>query len=180
MGDLTNPTSADHLAQEAGSFEPQRANNFSIEIPLPGSDKDVVVAALESFKLPRMTNDVVELHNQNEVRFVAGKAKAEDGELVIKDFVDKDALGALLRWRNKVYSSITGKIGLAKDYKLTCSVVLTAPDGTTQRVCKVRGTWPPSDPDYTPLNMTASEKTLLTLSLKCDKTDWSDSITGLV
>lgn len=177
---LSNPQSADHLAAEAGAFEPQRVCNFSVEIPLDGSDKDVVIAALESFKLPKMSQDKIELHYQNGVTFVAGKAKTEEGSLVIKDIVDRDVLGAILRWRNKVYSVKTGKVGLAKDYKKTCYLVVTGPDGSYQRQCKLTGVFPPADPEITDFNMTSNEKVVLTTALSCDKTDWSDSINGLI
>jgi len=177
---LSNPTSADHLAAEAGAFEPQRVSNWSLEIPLDGQDKDVIIAALEAFKLPKITNEAIELHFQNGVTFVAGKAKTDQGSLTVKDIVDRDVLGALVRWRNAVYSVKTGKIGLAKDYKKTCYLVLTAPDGTYQRQCKLIGVFPPADPDYPDLNMTTSDKVVLTMPLSCDKPDWSDSINGIV
>jgi hypothetical protein len=177
---LTNPTSPEHLSGEAGAFEAQRVNNFSIEIPLDGADKDCVIASLEQFKLPKMTNDKVELHYQNGVVYVAGKAKADDGSLVLKDMVDRDVLGAIMRWRNKVYSSKTGKIGFAANYKKTCHLVMTAPDNTLQRVCTLVGVFPVGDPDFNEFNMTSGDKMLLTVTLSCDKTDWAESIQGLV
>ena len=178
---LTNPPqSADHLAGEAGSFEPQRGNNFSVELALSnGDDKDVIIMALEGFTLPTITNEKVELHYQNGVVFVAGKAKTEDGSLVVKDFVDRDVLGAMLRWRKQVHNAKTGQIGYAKDYKVTGSLVMTGPDGTTERVCKLRGLWPLSDPKFTDFAMGSSEAIKLSLQLSCDRTDWSGSISGL-
>lgn len=177
---LTNPQSPDHLAQEAGSFEPQRVSNFSLEIPLDGADKEVIIMALESFTLPKITNDKIELHYQNGVVYVAGKAKSDDGNLVLKDMVDKDVLGAMMRWRNQVWSSKTGKVGLARDYKKTGYLVLVAPDNSTIRVCKLVGLWPTADPAFPDLNMTSNDKVVLTCPLSCDKPDWGDAVAGLI
>jgi hypothetical protein len=177
---LTYPTAPDHLAAEAGSFEPQRVSNWAVEIPLPGADKDVIIAALESFKLPKTSNEKITLAYQNGEVYVAGKAKTDEGQLIVKDIVDRDVLGALLRWRNLVYSHKTGKIGLAKDYKKTVYLVMTAPDGTYQRTAKLVGVFPPADPEFTDLTMTGNDKVTLTIGLSCDKTDWGESINGLV
>jgi hypothetical protein len=68
---LTNPQSADHLAAQAGTFEPQRQNNFSIEIALDNADKDLIIMGLEGFSLPAVTNEQIVLNNQNEQRKVA-------------------------------------------------------------------------------------------------------------
>lgn len=180
MSGLQNPQAADHLAQEAGSFEPQRVFNFSVEIPLDGADKDLIIMALDSFKLPKTTNEKIELHYQNGMIYVAGKAKTDEGSLVLKDFADKDVIGAVMRWRNKVNSSKTGKVGLARDYKKTAYLTMTAPDGSYVRVCKLKGVFPPADPDLTEFNMGGNDVIKLTLPLSCDKTDWSETVTGLI
>lgn len=175
---LENPTSADHLAAEAGSFEPQRANNFSVEIALGESDRDLISMGLDGFTIPAVSNESIEIHYQNEVRKVAGKASVEDGSLKLKDFVDQDTRGAILRWRKLVYDQATGKIGLAKNYKKTVNVVMTAPDGTSVRVAKLKGVYPSADP-ATDLAMEGSDKVLMEVPLSVDKVDWSENISGL-
>lgn len=177
---LANPQAPDHLAAEAGSFEPQRVHNFSVEIPLGQKDKDVINLSVSSFKLPKMENEIVTLAFQNGEVYIAGKAKTSGGSIVVKDFVDQDTLGAIMRWRNLVFSSKTDKIGLAKNYKKTVFVVLTGPNGDGVRMCKLSGVFPPADPDFTDLSMSNNGIVELTLTLSCDKTDWSSSITGLV
>jgi hypothetical protein len=174
---LTNPQSADHIAAEAGTFEPQRQNNFSLEIPLSGTDKDYISMALHGLTLPQQTNEVGEIEFQNETRKYAGKANVEEGTLILKDFVDVDTLGAVLRWRKQVYDPQTGNIGLAKDYKKTGYAILTGPDGSGERVAKLIGCWPSADPSFD-LNMEGSDKILLEVPIQIDKTDWSGSITG--
>jgi len=174
---LTNPTSADHLAAAQGSFEPQRHNNFAVEIPLDNADKDLVLVGLQGFTLPRQSNETIELHYQNEKRKVAGQVTVDEATLSLKDFVDVDTRGAVMRWRKKVYDPQTGKVGLAKDYKKTIHVVMTGPDGDTVRVAKLVGCWPSSDPSVE-LTMEGGEKVLMEVPLAVDKIDWSESISG--
>lgn len=174
---LTNPQAADHIAAEAGTFEPQRQNNFSLEIPLSGTDKDYISMALHGFTLPQQSNEVTEVEYQNETRKVAGKVSVEEGNMVLKDFVDVDTLGAILRWRKQVYDPQTGKVGLAKNYKKTGYVILTAPDGSGERVAKLVGCWPSADPSFD-LSMEGSDKILLEVPIQIDKTDWSESVVG--
>jgi hypothetical protein len=174
---LTNPQAADHIAAEAGTFEPQRQNNFKLEIPLPGTDKDYISMALHGFTLPQQTNEVVEVEFQNETRKVAGKATVEEGTMILKDFVDVDTLGAVLRWRKQVYDPQTGNIGRASDYKKTGYVILTGPDGEDERVAKLIGVWPSADPSFD-MNMEGSDKILLEVPIQIDKNDWSGSIVG--
>lgn len=174
---LSNPQSADHIAAEAGAFEPQRKNNFAIEIPLPNADKDLVLVALQGFSLPKQGNDVVELQYQNEKRKVAGQVSVDESTLTLKDYVDVDTRGAILRWRKQVYDPQTGKVGLAKNYKKTVHVVMTAPDGTSQRVAKLVGAWPSADPTID-LAMDGGDAVMMECPIAIDKIDWSISIQG--
>lgn len=174
---LTNPQSANHIAAEAGSLEPQRQNNFSVEIPLDGNDGDLVVMALHGFTLPQQVNEVIEIEYQNEKRKVAGRASAEEGSLTLKDFVDTDVRGAILRWRKQVYDPQTGNIGLAADYKKSLDVVMHGPNGENTRVCKLIGCWPSADPSVE-LTMDGSDKIMMEVPIQIDKIDWSGSIQG--
>lgn len=174
---LTNPQSADHIAQQDGSFEPQRLNNFSIEIPLDGADRDLIVAGLHGVKLPAQKNTPQKIEFQNESRKVAGQAEVDDGNISIKDFADQDTLGAILRWRKKVYDPVTGKIGLAKNYKRTCNLILHAPDGSFERIGKLIGVWPIQDPEFEGKSEDPAKR-IMEVPLSIDKIDWSGSITG--
>lgn len=174
---LTNPTSAEHIAQEAGSFEPQRSNNFSIEIPLPAADRDLIIAAIHGLELPQQSNEVQEHEFQNERVKTAGQQTVEEMSLTLKDFVDMDVRGAILRWRKLVYDPLTGLIGLAADYKKTCNVILHAPNNTFVRVARLQGVWPSADPAIS-LTMEGGEKVLMEVPLQIDRINWSDSISG--
>lgn len=168
---LQNPQAADHLAASAGEFEPQRTNNFSIEIPLGGQDKDLIIAALEGFTMPTTKNEIQEMKYQNETRKVAGPANVEQGNLKLKDFCDIGVRWALLRWRKQVYDKTTGKVGLAKNYKKTCFVVLHGPDGSNERVAKLLGVFPPEDPPDA-LDMSSPAPIMMEMPLSSDKVLW--------
>jgi len=174
---LTNPQAADHIAAEAGTFEPQRQNNFSFEVALGSADKDVIVMALQGFALPNESNDPVEVPYQNEKRKVAGQYGVDDMQLTVRDYVDVDVRGAIMRWRKKVYDPQTGKIGLAKDYKKTGWIILTAPDGTSRRVCKCKGCWPQAVNGGS-LAMDSADQIQIEVTLSVDKADWSESLVG--
>jgi len=175
---LENPQSADHIAGEQGSFEPQRMNNFSVEIPLGDADRDLIEMGLKGFSLPSATNEIITVNYQNETRKVAGQVNVEEGNLALHDFVDADVRGAILRWRQLVYQVRTGNIGYAKDYKKTLNVLLKGPDGQKIRIAKLIGTWPTQDPPAD-LDMESPDKLLMEVPLSVDKIDWSDSIDGL-
>ena len=168
---LTNPQAADHIAAEAGTFEPQRSNNFSIEVSLEEADKDLIIMGLQSVPLPNESNDEIEIQYQNEKRYVAGQYTVDSTTLIVRDFVDQDTRGALMRWRKKVYDPATGQVGLASSYKKTANIVMTAPDGSQQRVCKMRGVWPQAMTGGN-LAMDASDQVLVELTLRIDKALW--------
>jgi hypothetical protein len=168
---LTNPTSADHIAGEQGSFTVQPQNNWSLEVALSGADGDLIVASLEAFTIPGATNEEIEVSYQNEVRKVAGRVTVDTQTLTLKDWVDQPILAAVLRWRKLVYDQATGKIGLAKNYKRTGTGILYAPDGSTERTVDLIGLWPTQDPQIA-LDMNSSEKVLLEVPLSCDKVAW--------
>jgi hypothetical protein len=168
---LTNPQSADHIAAEAGSFEPQRQNNFSLEIPLGSADKDLIVLSVQSVPLPNESNDEVEIQHQNEKRYVAGQATVDTTSMTIHDYVDRDTRGAVMRWRKQVYDPATGQIGLAKNYKKTAYIIMTAPDGTEERICKLKGCWPQAVTGGN-LGHDGSEPVMIEVTLRFDKVLW--------
>ena len=167
------PLNADHIAAQSGAFEPQRQNNFSIEFyGLDGDDKNIFILALKSIdSIPGHENAPVILKYQNEERRVAGPATTTGCTIALHDFVDQETRNAMLRWRRKVYDPATGAMGLAKDYKKEGAVILHAPDGSNERVCRLIGSWPDKDPKGA-LNMNTTEPVQLDLSISVDKVQW--------
>lgn len=168
---LTNPQSADHIAAGAGTFEPQRSNHFTIEIALGASDKDLIVMGLQSVPLPNESNDEIELQFQNERRFVAGQYMVDATQLILRDYVDQDTRGAVMRWRKQVYDPATGQVGLATNYKKKANIIMTAPEGSQERVCKLSGCWPQSVTGGN-LAYDGSENVLVEVTLRFDKVLW--------
>lgn len=162
---------ADHIASDKGGYEPQRGNHFMLS--LPGVDgAELIYLAIESITIPVGKSNVVVVRWGNEARKVAGNTDYEDVQMVVTDYVDTAVRDALLKWRRRVFDPTTGKVGLAKDYKVRASIVLTAPDGTSyQRTAKCIGLWPNADPT-TELTMENSDKVRMTVPLTVDKVKW--------
>jgi len=170
--------SADHIAQQGGGFEPQRQNNWSLEIVgLTGNDQDLIALALSGVsEIPGAENATVEIAYQNEKRYVAGQAVTGPFTLTLVDYVDQAIRDAIIRWRRQVYDPTTGNIGLAKNYKMTGNLILNAPDDSSYRQGQLLGIWPNKDPGGA-LDMNSSEKVLIEVPIVVDKVVWALGIT---
>lgn len=156
-----------------GNYEVQRQNNWYFEVTPPsGGNNDtkrVIELALDVGFLPNESSEPVEIHFVNEVVYVAGKPRFETGTLTLKDYVDQPVMKSVSDWRKKVYDPETGKIGLAKDYKVDASIVLFAPDGTYRREWTLRGCWPESVNYGGTLDMSTMEQNKIEITLRYDK-----------
>jgi hypothetical protein len=161
--------SAQHIAAASGFYEPQRGNNWCIEIALDDAgDQVVIMQCLDSIAGIRESNEAIEIHYGNEVRYVAGKTRYQPIDLVVKDFVDIGAANALLKWRRQVYNPETGSIGLAREYKKNADLVLVAPNQTISRYYKLIGVYPESYNSGN-LSMGSNEQVLVTVTLRIDR-----------
>lgn len=167
--------SADHIAAQGGSFEPQRANNgllFIEGLTIFGDTapqgNSVVTLAIESFPMPKQRNDPIELPFLNQSRKVAGQGMVDAMEVVLRDFVDQPVLTVLQNWRNSVYDPISGRLGLASTYKREAFAHLISPDGAKSRAYKLEGVWP-SMVDPGDIDMNNPEKSLINMTLEVDK-----------
>lgn len=168
-------TNANFLAAEAGSCEPQRQNNFTVTFVLNAEQFSM---GLQGFTVPKQSNEPVELQYLNEKRKVAGQTSVEEATLVLKDYVDVETRGAVLRWRTLVYDPSTGKIGLAKNYKKHLKVEMYAPDNSSNvRVATLIGCWPISDPAIT-LSMENGDKVLMEVPISVDRISWAGGGVG--
>lgn len=173
--------SADAIAHMTGGFEPQRTNNGMLVIVGLGNggaggaggaggsgSDDLLRLSIDTFPLPKQQNGSIELDYLNEKRKVAGKVTIDDMDIVYKDWVDKETAKILWEWRVSVYDPLTGKVGLARDYKKKGLITIFAPNGTLQREWEVYGMWPMNmDPgDY---DMAGEENVKITMSIAVDK-----------
>lgn len=160
--------SANFLAN--GSFEPQRQQNWTFQVTIPGSaaSQTYLSSAVESSNLPQLTIEEIPLHWMNEIRYVAGKATYETIPLRLKDMVNVGIAKAVYDWQRRVYDPETGNISFADKYKLESSLILYAPDMSTERVWNLYGCWPRG---FNPgaLDMSSNEKVLLDVTIRYDR-----------
>lgn len=140
---------ADHIAQERGAWEPQRANNAIIHLVLPsrlsgGNDaENLLILSLQSFDMPKEATNVSMLDYLNEQRKFAGRTTFDDVPVVFNDYVDQRTAETLRKWRQLVYDPYTGRVGLARDYKSHAIISQASPDGAAfVRETKLLGVWP--------------------------------------
>lgn len=161
---------ANHIGGASGGFEEQRSNNGRLIITgLDGAGRDdVLTLAVNSFALPKAVTAILESGYLNETRKFAGKTTYEDLAVTFKDAVDKDIAGTLARWHRQVKDPVSGKIGLARDYKKTAYMSVFAPDGSTERRYRLEGVWPQSyDPGE--IDMNGDELMRISITLVIDK-----------
>lgn len=182
MGITFNSMFADHIAQQAGAFEPQRVNNALLYLNVPAtitgqnmggaivsSVNNVLVLSLDSFPFPKQDNNVQSTKYLNETRKFAGAAGVSGIDVVYKDFCDMATASILWAWRQAVYDPYSGRIGLARNYKSTADVYLASPDGMSfVRSYYCVGVWP-SALDHGAANMDADDIQKITVSFAVDK-----------
>lgn len=157
------------LAQARGLLEPQRQDNWLLQIALEDSRgvRDILIA-LEGFTPPIETTGDVTLGYMNSSSYVAGKTNVEAMRLTCKDLVDKEVAAAFLRWRRKVFNPETGVTGLAKDYKRMAEAILFAPDGSLERRYQYYGCWPTSFHPGT-FDMNSGDKVVIEVPIRVDR-----------
>lgn len=138
------PLSSDHIASQAGFFEPQRVNHYKATFFLPNIvDQNMISLSIVAGSLPQEANEVIVMAHKNEKVKVAGSFTLDDFSFKVRDFCTNNTYGALRRWRRLVYNEITGAVGFAAAYKVRGLIELTSPDGLTiSRLWELRGCWP--------------------------------------
>ena len=180
---------ATSLATQAGAFSPQHVNNWSIEIHGLSSDingpilngSDPMTFALARGFLPSVGVDEVPIPFGNEEVYVAGRAKYEGGNIEVRDYVDQDIQGSCVDWFSKVYGGVVGNfgvIGVPSAYKRIADLLLTAPDGTSQRSWRLQGLWPVRV-NFGNLDMASSEQVQISMSLRYDRAVYMGSSTSI-
>jgi hypothetical protein len=158
---------ANHIGAAAGNHEIQRSSNALLSIiGLAGADD--ITLALSNFALPKVNNNPIEVGYLNETRKFAGRPVFDDISVVVKDYVDVPVSRVLQNWRRLVYDPVTGQIGLASQYKKTCTVKLYAPNGTLDRELVLLGCWP-AGLDLGEADMNGDDVVSITMNMTYDK-----------
>lgn len=164
--------SGDHIAASGGTFEPQRTNNFVIEIyGLGPSEKETLILSTQSFDLPQESSEVIPVPFQNVQKKIAGPLTWEACTWTLRDFIDNKTREICVNWRAEVGDPDTDQVGLARNYKKEGKIVLLGPNGAFERTCKLIGVWPsafnPGTADHE-----GGEKMTMELTLEIDKAKW--------
>lgn len=169
---------ASHLATE--NWEIQRTNNFEIAISeldtmIGAGTSRIITLAIESGFLPSETSNVEVLNYGNSQVKVAGTTTYSNGQIVVKDAIQKDVEKIITEWRKRVYDpkgDVLGTkdaVGLAQDYKVDARVVQWAPDGSMLRTWRLEGVWP-SGVEYGALDYTSQgAKKTVSITLEYDR-----------
>ena len=154
------------------SYEPQRKNQFRLEVSLPGSSQseEILARSARVISWPEFNISVIPVEFVNEIRHVAGRHEQAPIEITLLDFIGQDSTESVLwNWITKVYNPETGEMGYANEY--------TAPVGDLQKLDPhgiVHSTWRlvnvwPFKWKTGEGDMGAAEKSLTSVTFQCDK-----------
>lgn len=150
------------VSQKAWYWEPQRTNNFEVQIFLDdilrdSTDKVVrqllansgqgksyttdIMLSVASFDAPGMSISPIEVPYGNNIAKFAGRPTMDASNITFNDFIGLDVERLLAAWFSKIYNPNTEIVGQAKDYKTTAYLVEYSPDGTQYRSWNLHGVW---------------------------------------
>jgi hypothetical protein len=160
------PIHAHHIAPQAGGFEPQRTFDFALEIyGFPGAE--TLELALSSGFAPHSSSGITVIPWFGDNRKVAGRSNFPQGSINYRDYVDAPIASILEAWRLLVYDPVTGRVGLARDYKKEAAVILMDPAGGSLRAYSLAGVWP-SALSSSALSYNAEGQREITVTLQYD------------
>lgn len=143
-----------HMAQ-SNDFEPQRNNNFEVQITglnsLTSVDKGRAIAAnaselitlsVATYSAPQINVSPIQVsYGNNKIKF-AGLPEFPDSSIVLNDYIGINVEKILSAWQKLVYDPKTQVVGLASNYKKNAYLIEYAPDGTQARQWMLVGCWP--------------------------------------
>jgi hypothetical protein len=146
------PLEGDYLLSAKGGFEPQRTNNWLVQINggPPGMQSDDILLSLKSFPFPVEQNPVKRIRWYNESRTYAGSlGDFADLSMQIHDYIDKATAYSIYLWRRKIWNPHNLTIGLAQMYKCSGVLFLAPPNAMSisdviakSRTWYLQGIWP--------------------------------------
>lgn len=143
-------------------FEPQRMNNGQIFVTIPGMNDQVLQLAIQTFDLPKESQNPIQVAHLNEKRKFAGGVEYGDINCSFNDYIDINVAGFIQDWRRMVYNPVTGKIGWKRNYAGAGHISLYGPNGQYERTYDLIGVWPSS---YDPGQVDQSNEEIMRVSL---------------
>lgn len=180
-----------HIADNPALFEPQRTNNFELQImglenliPAEATELDadtrnilngqeIVRLSVDSASVPSFSQEPIEVHYGNNKLKFAGKPNFKDQSLTVIDYIGADPKAVLLAWQKQSYDVMTQKVGLAKDYKKTTYLVEYTPNYEVVRTWEIRGCWI-SDLSFDDFQMNQSGRKSINCTISYDYAFISD------
>ena len=131
-----------HMANN-NVYEPQRTNNFEVQITgFTGSKtSETITLAVDSYSAPQINISVIEVpYGNNRIKF-AGTPTFENSSITLNDFIGQDVEKQLSNWQKEAYDYDTQAVGFATEYKKIGYLIEYDPKGGTPRQWKLVGCW---------------------------------------
>ena len=179
-----------YLADRPDMYDLQRSNNFELIVEsdgdIPSVDyvtgtsegqmfsesraKEILRLSVSSSFVPHFTQDAIKIRRGNNEMKFAGTPTYGSGTIKINDFIGLESKEALMAWQNLSYNARTEKVGLAKDYKKTCTLVEYRPDYSPVRSWTIYGAWVSgiSEDDY---NYDSNDRHQVSATIEYDRAE---------
>jgi len=129
-----------HMAND-NTFEPQRTNNFELQITGLGDDGQTITLAVSDFTAPSIElGDLTVSYGNNKIHY-AGVPNFTGGSVTFNDFIGQRVEKILSDWQKLTYDYSTQKIGWATDYKKVGYIIEYDPSGGSARSWQLVGCW---------------------------------------
>lgn len=153
-----------HMIDSANQnlYEPSRRHNYELivtgveELLRAGArvtvenaqEDDYVLSGSDSLRLsvinvtlPHFEQEEIEVRRGNTRVYYAGVPQFSEGTFEFNDHIGLEVVEVLKAWQRLSFDVTTGKIGRARDYKKSHTLIEYAPDWTPIRKWRVDGLW---------------------------------------
>lgn len=147
-----------HLANNKHLYEPQRSNNFELQVEgladlrrintgeldsnaYIQNASNTITFSVVSVDVPSFSQSPINVdYGNNKIKF-AGKPEWNSSHLVINDYIGADGKSVLLSWQALSYNPSTQKVGQSSEYKKDAYLMEYTPDYKLVRTWKLIGCW---------------------------------------
>lgn len=177
-----------HIADNPANYEPARTNNFEFIITdidsllKAGVDdtgengdedyikggQEIIRLSVNKFDAPHFSQGEIEISRGNVKSHYAGTMTFESGTLEVVDYIGVNGKSVLMAWQRLSGDAKTGKVGRAKDYKKTCTLIEYTPDYEQVRSWTLVGCWVQKLSE-SQFDMESSNKKTVTAAIRYDR-----------